>query len=271
MKRSLLAGVAIGALMSVANAADLPRKAPVMAPAPLPVLSWTGCYVGGQVGGGWGKNDVTQNAAASSLGTTVFSGRATTGVDTSGAVFGGQVGCDYQFANNFVIGIQGMLAGTSIKGTEYDAMNGLLAGFGVSGGTIGVKTKWLGSVTGRLGYSFLSQNEGLIYVKGGGAWARYETNLANIATNILLPGTAPGTVDNTFGGWTVGGGFEYRFARNWSAFIEYNYYDFSEKTIFAGNGFACGPVGCASYSTSIDMKPKLQTVTVGVNYRFWTP
>jgi outer membrane immunogenic protein len=131
-------------------------------------------------------------------------------------------------------------------------------------GIIGVKTKWLGSVTGRLGYSFLPQNEALIYVKGGGAWARYETNLANLTTNVIFPGSGPGIVDNTFGGWTVGGGFEYRFARNWSAFIEYNYYDFREKTIFVGSGGGLS-------SNLVDLKPKLQTVTVGVNYRFWTP
>lgn len=263
MKRSLLAGVSIAALISVANAADLPRKAPIMAPAALPVLSWTGCYVGGNVGGGWGKNDVTQTATApgSSL-APAFSGRATTGVDTSGAVFGGQIGCDYQFANRFVIGIQGMLDGTSIDGTEADAFAGLLPGAPI--GSIGVKTKWLGSVTGRLGYSFLQQNEALLYVKGGGAWARYETNLNNLTTNIVFPGSNPGTIDKTFNGWTVGAGFEYRFARNWSAFIEYNYYDFGEKTIWSGAGG-----GLTSNTISLD--PKIQTVTVGVNYRFWTP
>jgi outer membrane immunogenic protein len=264
MKRLLLASVAVGALMTAANAADLPRKAPMMAPAALPVLSWTGCYVGGNVGGGWGKNDVTQTASAPGLGTLSagFSGRATTGVDTSGAVFGGQIGCDYQFANQFVIGIQGMLDGSTVKGSEFDAFAALLPGAPV--GTIDVKTKWFGSVTGRLGYAFLSQNEALIYIKGGGAWARYETNLNNLTTSILFPGSNPGTIGKTFTGWTIGGGFEYRFARNWSAFIEYNYYDFGERTIWnaAGGGLS---------GNLISLDPKLQTVTVGVNYRFWTP
>src|SRR5262245_60740698 len=190
MKRSLLAGVSIAALMSVANAADLPRKAPIMAPAALPLPSWTGCYVGANVGGGWGRNNVSQTAASLAVG---FSATTTTGVHTSGAVFGGQIGCDYQFANQFVIGIQGMLDGTSIKGSAFDAMNGI---FGVGVGNIEVKTKWLASVTGRLGYSFLPQNEALVYIKGGGAWARYETNLNNLTTSILFPATNPGTVSN---------------------------------------------------------------------------
>jgi outer membrane immunogenic protein len=259
MKRSLLASVAVGALLTAANAADLPRKAPIMAPAALPVLSWTGCYVGANVGGGWGRNNVTQAASSLAVG---FSGRATTGVDTSGAVFGGQIGCDYQFANQIVIGIQGMLDGSSIKGSEADAFASLLPGAPV--GSIEVKTKWLASLTGRIGYAFLSQNEALIYIKGGGAWARYDTNLNNLTTSILFPGSNPGTIGKTFNGWTIGGGFEYRFARNWSAFIEYNYYDFSERTLWnAATG------GLTSNTISLD--PKLQTVTVGVNYRFWTP
>jgi outer membrane immunogenic protein len=119
-------------------------------------------------------------------------------------------------------------------------------------------------VTGRLGYSFYRQNEALIYLKGGGAWARYQTNLNNLTTNVVFPGSNPGTIDKTFSGWTIGGGFEYRFAPKWSAFIEYNYYDFGEKTIFTGSGGGLS-------SNQIDLKPTLQTVTVGVNYRFWTP
>jgi outer membrane immunogenic protein len=72
-----------------ASAADLPRRAPAPAPAPAavytPVASWTGCYVGGNLGGAWGSREIT-----TSVGT--FSG------SSSSARFagGGQIGCDYQ-------------------------------------------------------------------------------------------------------------------------------------------------------------------------------
>jgi outer membrane immunogenic protein len=62
MKRLSVAAVfAVSAIgfAQIASAADLPRKAPVYTPPPAPIFSWTGCYVGGNVGYGWGKNQVT--------------------------------------------------------------------------------------------------------------------------------------------------------------------------------------------------------------------
>ena len=60
MKR-LLASASLLALSSVAvSAADLPMKAPPMA-MPVPVFSWTGCYVGAHVGGGSQHDSFTQD------------------------------------------------------------------------------------------------------------------------------------------------------------------------------------------------------------------
>src|SRR2546425_10113218 len=107
MKKILLGSVATGALVAAgsASAADLgPRpayKAPPMV-APVPVFSWTGCFVGAHGGWGWGKKDV--RLVGVSEGTAVANSG---GIDTSGAIFGGQIGCDYQFAGHFVVGAQG--------------------------------------------------------------------------------------------------------------------------------------------------------------------
>ena len=97
MKRILLATVAVAALGSAsALAADLPQrpvyKAPVMV---APTLTWTGCYIGGNIGGAFG------DASASSTGGTVSG-------DGSGFAGGGQVGCDYQFSGGWVIGFRDM-------------------------------------------------------------------------------------------------------------------------------------------------------------------
>lgn len=270
MKKLLLAGVAVGALaMHSANAADLARKAPAYAPPPAaPVFSWTGCYVGANVGWGWGRNNITQTTTASSLAFgNIGSQKVTTGVDTDGAVFGGQVGCDWQFAPNWVIGIQGMLDGADINGLANDNANGLL---GVGTGTMGVKTKWLGSVTGRLGWVY--QPEAMAYIKGGAAWAGYQMDFHNLATNIVGLGTVPGIVNTTFNGWTIGGGLEWRFLSHWTGFVEYNYYQFGSKNVVnTSQFFSFNPFLDADDVTvhnSIDMKPRIQTVTVGVNYRF---
>ena len=54
-----LLAAAIGLAASQASAADLPRKAPAYSPPPPPVASWTGCYIGGNVGGAFAHIDVT--------------------------------------------------------------------------------------------------------------------------------------------------------------------------------------------------------------------
>jgi opacity protein-like surface antigen len=56
MKKLLVVGLAFGALSAPAVAADLPVKA---APPPVVVSTWTGCYIGGSVGGAWAKSDWT--------------------------------------------------------------------------------------------------------------------------------------------------------------------------------------------------------------------
>src|SRR5437899_11163399 len=120
MKKILLGSVATGALVAAgsASAADLgPRpayKAPPMV-APVPAFSWTGCFVGAHGGWGWGKKDVTEVARSGTSGVGGV-GTASAGIDTSGGIFGGQIGCDYQFAGNFVIGIQGDFAGARMTG-----------------------------------------------------------------------------------------------------------------------------------------------------------
>src|SRR5436190_22381450 len=131
MKKLLLGSVATGALIAAgsASAADLgvrpAYKAAPIAP-PVPVFSWTGCHVGAHVGWGWGRHDVTHTAVGSSPGilhptpsgnVTSFGSFSRSGrIDSSGAIFGGQVGCDYQFFGGWVIGIEGSASAADING-----------------------------------------------------------------------------------------------------------------------------------------------------------
>ena len=132
MKSGLLASVSIVALFvaSGASAADLAVKARPMAVA-APVYSWTGCYVGAHVGWGRGRHNHTHSVASFSGGgggAFAASGR----VDSSGGLFGGQVGCNYQFASNWVVGIQGDVAGTNLNGMVRDAFAAALRTCGCS-------------------------------------------------------------------------------------------------------------------------------------------
>src|SRR6266851_5433214 len=112
MRRSTIAPVAALstiALTQIAAAADLPRKAPAYTPPPpAPIYSWTGCYVGANIGAGWQKNKPHDPSWLDPLGNPWELGSVT---DT-GVVGGGQAGCNYQFAGTgFVVGIQGMFDG----------------------------------------------------------------------------------------------------------------------------------------------------------------
>jgi len=125
MTKTLLAGVAIAALL-----AGLPGETaaknlkPTLQSSPMmPVFSWTGCFVGGQGGWGWQRSRINQFAQHSSE-FTLFHSLSSGSVDTSGAVFGGQIGCNLQLPNSFVVGVQGTFLGTDINGTVPDPHNG---------------------------------------------------------------------------------------------------------------------------------------------------
>ena len=154
MKRVLLATVALAALGSAsALAADLPQRPvykaePMMAPAP--VATWTGCYIGGNIGGAFG------DASASGPDGTV----STNG---SGFAGGGQVGCDYQFSGGWVIGFRDMFDWTSNK------KSGTFANGPLAGDVVNFNNQWFDTLTGRIGYAL--QPAWLLYFQGGGAWA----------------------------------------------------------------------------------------------------
>jgi outer membrane immunogenic protein len=261
MKKLLLANVA-GATLIVAgsaHAADLgvraPHKAPPPVAAPVSVFSWTGCYVGAQGGWGWGRKRFEHDEIGGDPGIS----ESTT--DISGAVFGGQAGCDYQFAGGWVIGIAGDAFAADINGVGLapEEANEL---FGPPRDTLGVKTDFLASITGRLGYSFW--NTVLAYVKGGGAWAhdRYDFHNASELADLTFQDTVP---KESRTGWTVGGGFEWAFAPNWSARVEFDYYDFGSKS----HGFTFTDFNGLGPETFIaTIKQQIETLTIGVNYHF---
>jgi outer membrane immunogenic protein len=260
MRRELLASVSAIALLLAsastitllsdrADAADLAPAYKAPPPAPVPVYSWTGCYVGAQVGWGWGHNNASEHAASSFSGGPGVS--RNTGVNTNGALFGGQVGCNYQFAGNWVIGAQGDFAGTDINGKANDNF------FTGDDDSISVKTEWLASITGRLGWAFWN-NQALVYVKGGGAWTRNQWDVSDAALFFQEP-----IFSETRSGWTVGGGFEWTlWSPNWTAFVEYNYYDFS------GNGTTLTNATEETGHTFQTGRQEINTVKVGVNYKF---
>jgi opacity protein-like surface antigen len=94
----------------------------------------------------------------------------------------------------------------------------------------------------------------LLYFQGGAEWRNLDQKLFD------WTGTRVGQVSNTRTGWTVGIGSEYMFARNWSAFLEYKYANFGTNTA----NIVVPAVGLYAGST----KTNVQTISVGVNFRF---
>jgi outer membrane immunogenic protein len=112
-------------------------------------------------------------------------------------------------------------------------------------------SKELGSVTGRIGYTW---GPALLYAKGGFAW-RDGVSVGANSGGVPVLFTTDG---NHRDGYTVGAGFEYMFAPNWSAKLEYQYYNFGSTT------FTSGPADIIGARFRDDE----HTVKLGVNYRF---
>jgi outer membrane immunogenic protein len=240
------AAATICAVFSIgaASAADMaPRYTKAPPPAPMVVYNWTGCYIGGNIGGGWARQNQVR---IDQIG--VGPAFADYGTETDSAfIGGGQVGCDYQFAGNWVVGAQGQFDWGNIRGSH------ILPAFPTF--TMYDKTSFIGTATARLGYLFAPQVLG--YVKGGAAWAKSNDYL-------LQPGGALSESANwSRTGWTVGGGLEWMFAPGWSVFAEYNYMDFGTNSITFIAPPPLTPVG-----EHVSIAEKVQTALVGVNYKF---
>jgi outer membrane immunogenic protein len=232
MKKFLLATVALVALGATvpALAADLGARRYTKAPAYAePIYNWTGFYIGGHIGGAF---DGSNGFAGISNG-------------NNGRFLGGlQVGADYQFAPNWVLGIEGQYSwlGSNNNSTVFPAPG---AGFVYT-----TNQRGLGSVTGRVGYTW---GPSLLYVKGGYAYSDYRDSLTF--------GGAPAAFalnSSHHDGYTVGGGYEYMFAPNWSGKIEYQYYDFGRTNFVT-------PVVLSAFGSTRNDE---HVVKAGINYRF---
>jgi len=211
-----------------ALAADLGARPYAPAPAyAAPLYNSTGFYLGGHLGGAFS-------------GSNTFNGLALSNYDAR--LLGGiEAGADYQFAGNFVVGVEGQYSwlGSNKIGAIFPA------GFVYSNNQRG-----LGSVTGRIGYSW---GPALFYAKGGYAYSDNRETLTFGGTPVAF------TLDrNHSSGYTVGGGIEYLFTPNWSAKAEYQYYNFGSSRFLT-------PAPLVAFGSFSNDE---HTLKAGVNYRF---
>ncbi|MGJ4951710.1 outer membrane protein [Bradyrhizobium sp. HKCCYLS20291] len=171
---------------------------------------------------------------------------ASVATNNSDVVGGIQLGCDYQ-VDRFVVGIQAM-ADLGITNASTTVSPQL---------TLNSRTSNLYTATLRAGY--LVTPEVLLYARGGAAWTRTGVTATNAATG------ASASVAFNRSGWTVGAGAEWMFARNWSAFAEYDYADFGTVT-----GTLPGAAAVTGGPNVVSQKTQIHTALIGVNYHFGT-
>jgi outer membrane immunogenic protein len=288
MKSLSLAIVALGAIVTTsAMAADMAPHMAVKAPPPTPVFSWTGFYIGGNFGYGWGSANNSNNSSSPCPVCLVaplpdfatLSANEANGVN--GVIGGAQVGYNWQITN-YLFGIEADFQGSGQNGTNTSASAFFLpiAFFGgastPSSTTVANTTKleWFGTARGRVGYVV---DNWLVYATGGLAYADIKVSgVVNPATIVALAPNVPFTVGDsaTKTGWVVGAGVESALSTNWSWKIEYLYMDFGNVTATGtvpaqgclGNALACNPTSAGSSRFNTEFTDSI--VRVGLNYRF---
>ena len=155
------------AATSIALAADMPTKAPAYAPAVPAPYNWTGSYVGGHFGYGWGGDAIE----LSSLTAFAVGAVPSSLTDNPRGVLGGiQYGTNWQF-NRFVLGWDSDFSFTDIKASQTL----VTVPAGVATTTSGEqKLDWFSTTRGRLGY-LLTDNL-MLYGTGGLASGRASAN-----------------------------------------------------------------------------------------------
>jgi len=249
---------------SIAAAADMAMAA--KAPA-VPVYSWTGCYVGGNLGGG---------TSASNFGSTVDPGTylgpadaATVSADGSGSanaigfVGGGQAGCNWQ-SGTLVLGLEGDF--DSFHSHPNINNNTATTGVSLANGspftnTQSLTTNFLATVRPRVG---IAADRNLAYVTGGVAFTSisYAESYAD-ANPAPGPGAGAVSASRSLVGWTAGAGWEYALAEHWTVRAEYLIAGFPTTN---ATGTIVAPGGTNALHGSADLF--IQVLRAGVNFKF---
>jgi outer membrane immunogenic protein len=221
----------------MAQAADLPMKAPILKAAPPVAYSWTGCFVGAAGGGGgWGRSQHLN----------ILGQNLTDNFNVSGGIAGVEYGCNWQ-TGSWVLGTESDFSWTSIRGAANDVppSNVLVVS--------ATNQHWLS--TSRVRVGFLPSDQLLLYATGGLATGRIE---ATVDRTTLGQGFI--SESSTRWGWTAGAGLEYALGGGWSAKADYLYVRLASQGYFNLIPRPFVPRGDVPFDEHI--------VRLGVNYKF---
>jgi outer membrane immunogenic protein len=285
MKKALSVAALVLGLTGSALAADLPHyKAPPPPPLPPPPL-WTGFYVGLNAGGTWSNSNSISTGAfplgndIESPGIAASASSWLSGNNNGGFIGGGQIGYNWQFYNSFVAGVEADIQGVAYSSGAVTAI-GVAPVFANDTGLSFTQARknldYIGTVRGRLGWLFTPTL--LVYGTGGLAYGGVSLN-TNISSFELegafgalnSAGFGAAAYSDTRVGWTAGGGLEWMFMPNWSAKVEYLYYDLGTVSLGAPVVAGFNAVGGAldwAYAANTRARFNGNIVRAGVNYHF---
>jgi len=309
MRNSLIFGLAGAVFCFAASgsafAADLNKpvyKAPPPPP-PAPVYSWTGWYVGGNIGYGWGDANTDVAGNGNFVSNTAIGNKEviqlpnpigfseTNTARLKGVIGGGQFGYNYQFSPTGVVGFETDFQGSGERGSGQltDPFGLILCSFATASGvctqteTAGslaaltsyqAKIDWFGTVRGRLG--ILIGDQLLVYGTGGLAYGEVSVSGNSsisgvIESNPAASNEAAFSSSKTNVGYSVGGGIEGRLAflpSNWTWKLEYLYLDLGSLDTTT-QPLVLGPA-LNPNSTTITTHTHFtdNIVRVGLNYQF---
>jgi len=221
---------------------------------PVAVYDWTGAYVGGHVGYGWGSSHWTaHDSSGPSLSGSLDFYKGFDFSKGTGSFLGGfQAGYNTMLPSHLVLGIEGDVSfPNTIKATQQ------ISSPSIGQASYGEMVQYFGTLRGRIGYSF---HNWLIYGTGGFAWTYDQFTRAQIAGTPLGGTAAPGTSESSLHsrtGGTVGAGVEVPFAPNWSAKLEYLFTHFGTISV----NF---PVAAQRFNSNLS----INEVRLGLNYNF---
>lgn len=232
MRRKFLLGIGLAAFGAAgagsAIAADIPLKAgppppPPVSPAFIP--DWVGFYIGIH-GGGGGTSTSFEPQLSSNVLTPLLEANVTP--HASGAVFGGQVGYNWQWGPA-VGGLEIDFSGADLKGTSTVVEPFVIPALTVASGVTlsqELKIDELASARGRLGYLIFPN--WLLYGTAGIGFGH--TRLTSSAFGPLGNFASTTSEFDQFG-WVVGAGLEWKFTPNWLLRGEWLHYDFGKVTV----------------------------------------
>jgi outer membrane immunogenic protein len=262
---AILAAGLSACLAPAALAADMPLAPPP--PVVIPVYSWTGCYIGANVGGHWGSDKITTTSSPNNGAffgpdrAGYFDSLTPTTYHPQGVAGGVQGGCKLQ-AGNFVAGFEAdadWLSGTFARTVVAPANPVFLpAGTFLSNET---KATFLGTVRARVG---VAVNRMLLFVTGGAAFGT--VNTTDSLGTIFGIATTSTTAKRI--GWTVGGGIESALTDNWLLRAEYLYVDLGKFDA----AMQCTAFFCPDPADSVvHHKYTDHIVRAGISYKFGGP